>query len=282
MKKQLILASLIGTSTLFGVDHPVSVSIINQYANSLVHSPAATYQQLKETDTSLKASVDTFIAGTYNLANVPLSYVYKDTFGISAYISYVESDFEAQDTQNGMGDTTIEASYNFGMFDMDDVEFGNNVFGLRYTFDTGDEQKGLGAGAQSVSIFWDSVYGLEDNWTLMANLMWTFYLDDVTIDGITYDSGSEDILWIGVKHPCLLTDKLDTSLKLNWQGRYNDVKNTKDFKANYDIVDITLQWESSTKLTQKFPFRAGVKIPVYASDDVDNEFLFFVGIGGLF
>jgi hypothetical protein len=274
MKKSLLMGTMIFTSSLFAIDNPPSLSILTQYANTLVQSPSQTYMQLKNTKSDVKVSIDTYLSSTYDIANIPISYVYNNSFGLSAYISYAQSNY-ATHKNSGISDSTIEVSFNAGQFE-DDVQFENNIFGLRYTFSTGDDALNLGSGSNSIAIFWDSTYIINDDWTAYGSLLWNIYLDDITIDSSQYDLGSEDILWFGVKHQCLFNEKIETSLKLNWQGKYNDIE-----AQNYDIVDATLQW-TSDKLIKNVPLNAGLKLPLWSSSNVDNEVLFFIGIGVLF
>ena len=49
----------------------------------------------------------------------------------------------------------------------------------------------------------------------------------------------------------------------------------------YNIVDLTLEWNSD-RLIKYFPLKAGVKIPVWDSDEVQNEFSVFIGAGATF
>jgi hypothetical protein len=275
--KKIIPTAILAVATLVYADGsmPLPISTLNQYMNTLASSPASTYEQLKEDDKNLNISLDVYLSDTYNIVNIPISYVYNNKFGVSLYGSYLESSVQNQEDENGIGDTTVEISFNAGQF-QDDVEYENNIFGLRYTFSSGDEEKNLGAGYDSVSIFWDSIYILNDDWTIYGSLLWTFYFDDVVMNNNLYELGSEDILWAGFKHKCLLTDKVDTLVKLNWQGKYTDIPD-----YSFDLVDITLQWESD-KLINSFPVHAGVKIPVWDSGEIDNEFLFFVGISKMF
>jgi len=274
MKKSLLMGTMIFSSSLFAIDNPPSLSILTQYANTLVQSPSQTYMQLKNTKNDVKVSIDTYLSSTYDIANIPISYVYNNSFGLSAYISYAQSNY-ATYKNSGISDSTIEVSFNAGQFE-DDVEFENNIFGLRYTFSTGYDALNLGSGSNSIAIFWDSTYIINDEWTAYGSLLWNIYLEDITIDSSQYDLGSEDILWFGVKHQSLFNEKIETSLKLNWQGKYNDIE-----AQNYDIVDATLQW-TSDKLIKNIPLNTGLKVPLWSSSNVDNEVLFFIGIGILF
>ncbi len=274
MKNSLFIGSVILSSSLLAIDNPPSLSILTQYANTLVQSPSQTYMQLKNSKSNVKVSIDTYVSSSYNLANIPMSYVYNDSFGLSAYIAYAQSDYDTH-KDNGISDSTIEVSFNAGQF-QDDIKFENNIFGLRYTFATGDETLGLGNGSDSVAVFWDSTYIINDEWTAYGSLLWNIYLDNVIIDSTKYDLGSEDILWFGIKHKSLFSEKIDTSLKLNWQGKYNDIQT-----QNYDIVDATLQWNSD-RLIEHIPLNLGLKIPIWDSDNVKNEVVFFVGVGAIF
>jgi hypothetical protein len=285
MKKSLILTVALGASLALNAspheEEEVSSSMTSQYANSVVNTPSQTYRTMQNSGKSMQIGVDTYISDTITLVNLPISYVYQNKFGASLYISYVETDIPYIDKESGIGDTTLEFTYNMGNFG--DESFENNIFGLRYTFPSGDEEKYLGMGASSIGAFWDTSYETE-GWTIIVNILFNYYIDDATISGDTYTYGYESTDWIGIKHKCLLSDKVYTSLKLNWQSVGDtDIKwsggggNTID---GYDILDVTLQWDSY-QIIPMVPIKAGIKVPVYKSDNVDPDVMFFVGIGGL-
>jgi len=281
IKKALLFSTIAISSVLQATDSPLPISALNQYANTLVTSPSQIYTDIKNSNSNFKVGTDVYVSSTYNFVNIPVSYVYDNKFGVSVYLPYIESDFDGRDTQNGVGDVTFEVSFNAGSFDVYPQEE-NNIFGLRYTQDTGDEKKGLGMGASSIAIFWDTNIIL-DEWSFYGSLLWTYYISDVETYGMSYTPGYEDMFFIGASHKCLLSDKVDTALKLNWQYKGEDeLDNGADIdNSDYNIVDVTLQWKSD-KLIKDIPVQAGVKIPIWNSNAHDNEFLFFVGIGGLF
>lgn len=165
----------------------------------------------------------------------------------------------------------MRASLNLGFFS-DDARFYSNLLGVRYTFDNDDARQGLGSGASAFSIYWDTSGYLGKGFDGFVSLMWTFYGDKV--NGVT--PGEEDTGWIGFRHKCLLNDKLDTNVKLNWQTKYST-----RIEEGYNIVDATIEFQSD-ELLKNLPFKAGIKLPLWDSSDVQNEFGFFVGIGGTF
>jgi len=280
MKKSLLLTAL-AANLLMASDKPPHISGILQYMNTLVETPSQKYTQLKSSDSNFKVGVDTYISSSYNIVNIPLSYVYNDLVGISVYIPYIEAQYGSLDERD-IGDTTYEISFNAGTFD-EGIPAENNIFGIRYTNASGDAQKGVSVGASSIGIFWDT-NAIVGDWTLYGSLLWTYYIDDVkSSNGIEYTPGGEDIFWIGASHECLLTDKINTTAKLNWQYKMEDETLT-GYNINgtsYNIVDLTIEWESE-KLVEKLPIHAGVKIPIWDSNVVDNEFMFFVGVSKLF
>ena len=279
--KKIALLLLTLSSISLANDKPPHISEATQHLNYIITSPSQRYMNLKENNQTLSASIDAAVSETYNIIDIPLAFVYKDTFGVAIYLPYVESKFASQKSQRGTGDVTTEFSYNLGQL-QDDIPLENNILGLRYTFDNGDETKGLGMGMSSVSIFWDSTYIVDEDWTFLGSLMWTFYLDDVEINGKKYSGGDEDVLWFGIENNALYEHKLTTSLKLNWWGKYNSIPKYSDApKPSYDIVDATLQVESS-KLMKNTPLKAGIKLPLWSTSSVNNELMFFVGISKYF
>jgi len=279
MKKRVLLLSLLAVNLLAN-DKPPHLSGILQYMNTLVETPSQKYTQIKKSDSHFKVGVDTYISSSYNIANIPLSYVYNDMVGVSVYIPYIEAKNSNFDS-NGIGDTTYEISFNAGTFDSD-IPQENNIFGIRYTDATGERTDGLGVGSSSFGIFWDT-NAIIGEWTLYGSLLWTYYLDDINDGKYTYTPGGEDIFWIGASHECLLTDKINTTAKLNWQYKMED-ETINGYNVNgtsYNMIDLTIEWESE-KIVEELPIRAGIKIPIWDSNVVDNEFMFFVGVSKLF
>jgi len=270
MKNKLLSLCLLA-SCVFGDENPPHISMLTQYLNDVVYSTASTYAQQEKYNKNLTPSVVALGSDSYDVLDLSLPYIYNNKYGIALYLPFVNSHVSEEPSESGVGDTTVEISFDAGNFE-DDMEFENNIFGLRYTFATGDEEKNLGMGHDSLALLWDSVYKLDSEWTFYGNLMWNFYFDDVRVNGIKYSMGSEDLLWIGVKHKCLLSQKVDTLVKLNWQGKYNNIPD-----QHYDMVDITLQFQSDT-LVKNSALTAGVKLPVWDSKAVSNEFSFFIGM----
>ena len=275
MKKTALLAAITLASTIYGNDKPPHLSLLLQYANILVAQPSQTYMQSKDKKQSYHVAMDVFLSSSYNIVNVPISYIYNNKFGISCYIPYVESNLEHTQKQSSLGDTTVEISFNGGKFDKE-IQDENNIFGLRYTFATGSKSKNLTATSDSIAIFWDSTYVLNNQWSMFGSLLWNFYLDDTTINGTSYELGSEDILFFGGKYKGAFNNTTNLAAKLNWQGSYNEIP-----EENYDMVDITVEAESS-KLIKNFPCKVGIKLPIWSNDEVKNEVMFFVGVSSSF
>jgi hypothetical protein len=272
MKKGIVTLLSMGT-ILFGADNPPAISMLHQYVHSVVNATASLNENHKQHNKNLTTGVVALGSDSYNIVDTTLFYSYKNKYAVALYLPFVSSSMPEATTQNGVGDTTVEISFDAGNFE-DDMEFENNIFALRYTFATGDEKKSLGMGHDSVAIFWDSVYKLNNKWTIYGNLLWNFYFNDITVGGKSYSMGSEDLLWFGFKHQSF--QKIDTMVKVNWQGKYNDIPG-----QNYDMVDVTLEVQSDKLLKDSF-VEAGIKLPVWQSSDVDNELLIFVGISGFY
>jgi hypothetical protein len=134
--------------------------MLTQYLSSVVDSTASTYAQQEKHNTNLTPNIVALGSNSYDVLNLTLPYIYKNKYGITLYLPFVNSPTPNETSQNGVGDTTVEISFDAGNFE-DDMEFENNIFGLRYTFATGDEEKNLGMGHDSLALLWDSVYKLD-------------------------------------------------------------------------------------------------------------------------
>ncbi len=267
MKKTLLL-SLSLSSLLLASEEHISVGLALAYMNNIVEVSSEQFDQLRNTDKHFKANVDMLYSDTYTISNLSAAYVYNDLIGLHANIPALYNDVTSS---NGIGDTAVSATLNIAALTHDE-HFSTNLLGFRYTFKTGDENKGLGSGSDSFAIMWDSSGELGNGFYGYASLMWTFYEDSV--NGIT--PGDEDTGWVGIRHKCLLNEQLDTTIKLNWQTRYSSGP-----VEGYNLVDATLEW-SSDRLVKNIPFKFGMKIPVWDSNAVKNEFSLFAGIGGTF
>jgi len=278
--KKLLFLPLFTTLALTAAGHPYTVSSQTQYMNTLVDSISTKYTRLEENNTSTQVNLDALYSEYYTLANLDASYVYNNRVGISIYLPYVNyhnNELNPTVSESSMGDASVGISFDAGSFD-NDLE-NKNIFELRYTYDSGDVKKGTGMGAQSVAILWETI-GKIDDFTLYGSLMWTYYITD-TESGI--DIGADDLLWFGASHPCLLSDKVETNLKFMWQSKYSDHDQNSDkiTDSYYDIIDITLQWDSD-RLIKNIPLTAGIRVPVYSSSHIDTSVNAFIGIGGLF
>ena len=267
MKKALLL-SLAATSLLAVNDKPMSLGLAMAYMNNIVELPSQQYNQIRKDDDLFKANLDALYSPTYTITNVSAAFVYNDVVGLHAAVPVFSNDVTGE---RGVGDAMVAASVNLQYF-VDEEGVYSSALGIRYTFDNGEYTDGLGSGSSAFSIFWDTSGELAKGFDGYASLMWTYYSDKV--NGIKL--GDEDTGWIGLKHQCLLSDKIDTNLKLNWQTKFST-----SVTDGYNIVDATLQWESD-KLLKHIPIKVGVKVPIWASSEVKNEFSLFAGIGGTF
>ncbi len=278
MKKALLIVL---SSALFGAnDKPMTVGLALAYMNNIVEAGSEKYNVLKDSDNTLKTDLDLFYSDTYRIADFTATYVYDGRFGITAAVPVMTNTLS---DETGVSDATVGIHFNAG--DFGEPQMYSNVFELRYSFDSGDGKKGLGSGSPGLSIQWDSSGYFGNGFEGFFSLMWKYYLQKVSLsDGASYRPGGEDTGWIGIRHACLLTDRVDTNLKLNWQTKFSDedvVGNVGKNTDGYNIVDLTLEW-SSDRLLRHFPFKAGVKIPVWDSDEVQNEFGVFIGAGAAF
>ena len=267
MKKTLLL-SLAAISLFAANDKPISLGLAMAYMNNIVELPSQQYDQIRNNEAYVKANVDALYSPTYKISNISAAYVYKNVVGLHAAVPVLSNDITKK---SGIGDAMVSASMNLQYF-IEDEGVHSSVFGLRYTFDNGQVEDGLGSGSSAFSIFWDTSGELGKGFDGYASLMWTYYNDKV--NGL--EIGDEDTGWIGLKHKCLLSDKIDTNLKLNWQTKFS----TSEIDG-YNIVDATLQWESD-KLLKHIPIKLGMKVPIWDSSEVKNEFSVFAGIGGTF
>lgn len=256
------------TSLLFANDKPISLGLAMAYMNNIIELPSQQYNQIHDGDDLIKVNLDTLYSPTYTITNISSAIVYKNILGLHASLPMLYNDLT---TKSGIGDAMVEASMNLNYF-VDEPGVYSSVVGFRYTFDNGEYEEGLGSGSSAFSIFWDTSGKLAKGFDGYASLMWTYYSD--RINGIT--PGDEDTGWIGLKHKCLLSDKVDTNLKFNWQTKFGTA-----VSDGYNIVDATLQWESD-RLIKRIPMKMGIKVPIWDSSEVDNEFALFAGVGGTF
>ncbi len=266
--KKIVLLSLVASSLLVANDKPMSLGLTMAYMNNIVELPSQQYDQIRKNDDNVKINLDALYSPTYTISNLSAAFVYKNVVGLHAAVPMLSNDITKK---SGVGDAMAEATLNLQYF-IDEEGVYSSVLGFRYTFDNGEYNDGLGSGSTAFSIFWDTSGELGKGFDGYASLMWTYYSDKV--DGLT--QGDEDTGWIGLKHKCLLSDKIDTNLKLNWQTKFST-----SVIDGYNLVDATLQWESD-KLLKKIPIKVGMKIPIWDSSEVKNEFSVFAGIGGTF
>ncbi len=276
--KKFLPITLLASSLLFATNSkPIAPGLALAYMNNIVAVEGEKYLQLEGKDRGVKTNVDLLYSDTYFITNIMASYVYDNMVGFSAALPLMQNSIT---TESGVSDAMVEINFNAG--DFGEKSFKNNIFALRYSIDSGDFDKGLGSGSSSISILWDSTIDAGNDFDLFWSLMWTFYLDDVTKGVNLYTPGEEDTGWIGLRHPCLLSDKIDTNLKLNWQTKYSDdIIAGPTYDSGYNLVDATVEW-SSDKLIKNFPLKAGVKIPIWDSQRVDNELSVFVGAAATF
>jgi len=278
--KRTLLLPLLATLSLSAADRPEAISLQTQYLNTVVDSISSKYTKLEEKKASTQVNLNALYSEYYTVANFDASYVYNNKVGISLYLPYVNyhnDNLTPTVNESGMGDATVGISFDAGPF-QDEIE-NKNIFELRYTYDSGDRSKGTGEGGQSVAILWETI-GHIDDFTLYGSLIWTYYITDTDDD---IDIGEDDLLWFGASHQCLLSDKVETSLKFGWHSKYSDydAQGDKITGTSYDIIDATLQWDSD-KLINNVPITVGLRVPLYTSSKVDSSFNAFVGIGGLF
>lgn len=266
--KRVLLLSLVTSSLLLGNEKPMAIGLAMAYMNNIVEFPSQQYDQIRKNAAHVKVNVDILESRTYAISNFSAAYVWKDTAGIHAALPLLSNN---ESGNKGVGDAMVSATLNIGSF-VEEEWLYSNVFGIRYTFDNGEAEDGLGSGSQAFSIFWDTSGYLGKGFDGFASLMWTYYAEKV--NGAT--PGDEDTGWIGLKHKCLLSEKIETNFKFNWQTKYSSV-----FQNGYNLVDATIEWQSD-KLFPMIPMKAGLKIPVWDSSEVNNEFSIFLGIGGTF
>ena len=267
MRKTLIL-SLATASMLLANDNPITLGLAMAYMNNIVEIPSQQFDQIRNDNAHVKANIDALYSSTYIISNLSAVYVYNNAIGLHAALPVLSND---NTNKSGLGDAMAQATLNLNYF-ADDNGVYSSLIGFRYTFDTGEVRDRLGMGSSAFSIFWDTSGELGKGFDGYASLMWTYYSDKVGGKAL----GDEDTGWIGIKHKCLFSDKIDTNLKLNWQTRFSTSQTD-----GYNIVDATLQWESD-RLIKHIPLKVGMKIPIWDTNDVKNEFSVFAGIGGTF
>ena len=269
LMKKTFLLSLVATTLLSAAnDKPMSLGLAMAYMNNIVELPSRQYNQIRSDNAHVKANLDALYSPTYAISNLSVTYVYNNVVGVHGSVPILSNDIT---DKSGLGDAMLEATVNLNYF-IDEEGVYSSIVGVRYTFDTGEVQDGLGMGSSAFSIFWDTGGELGKGFDGYVSLMWTYYSDRV--DGLAI--GDEDTGWIGFKHRCLLNDKIDTNLKLNWQTKFSTSQTD-----GYNIVDATLQWESD-KFLKHVPIKVGMKLPVWDSSEVKNEFSVFAGVGGTF
>ena len=298
MNKKIVLSILAATSLLYGYNDGYdsddsseeSTLVKNQtVVNNIIAD--ATKTDLAENDKHagmggttkrFAATAQYIYSDKINIFNIPLGMNVGYGFGVEVNVPVVLVDKEASPTgenESGLGDISAGINYHYGFMA---APSGLSIFTVLYKTTTGDEKKGLGSGADAYSFS----YKYAKSFGKYALHALGNYTINNTYDGTGWsvDYGDSYMAMIGGSMPCLLSDKVTTSAKLNYfHGDENENSWGTEF-GKVDTVDLWVQWDT-TELIKNVPLGAGVKIPLMNEvddKDVDKKFSFYVSISGLF
>ena len=283
--KKIVLSTLIASSLLMAYNDDISDSeshtlIVNQtVVNDIITAPIAT-------TTSDLDSNNGSVAGQYiysdkvNIINIPLSYNINKNFTALMALPIVSTTEEI-----GIGDISLGGSFNFGQMNKG---VGLNVTTLRYKTSTGDSKTGTGSGADAITLSHNINRAVGAGFIVNAIASYTSNFGEYTDEfDTTVSYGDAYLALISAAHPCLLSNKVITNVKLSYIHN-----NDHDFNYSFGSfnagettnIDLWLAWTSS-KIITGIPLAAGIKIPLLSEvNSVDDEkvYQFYVSITGLY
>ncbi len=168
-----------------------------------------------------------------------------------------------------------------------DALSGLNVFTLLYKTTTGDENKGLGSGADAYSFAYKFAKRVGGKYAIHALGSYTLNNDYTNQWNTNIDYGDSYLVVLGGSMPCLLFEKVTTSAKLMY-FHADDTSFSGFESGKTDAVDLWIQ-RDSVHLVSGVPLGAGIKIPIMSEIDTgggltndDTTFSFYVSVSGLF
>jgi hypothetical protein len=286
VKKTILLSlALMGSLNAFeGVDTQEAETVITDQTivNTVVNNPVATFTNIIDSKKSGSVAGDVIVSGNVKMVNLPLAYKFNPSWGFSAAVPYVETNFVGDVVEKGIGDISASINYIHGKAksDMQTVE-------LRYKSDTGDYLIGTGSGAESLFTGY-SIRKLTKKYTLVGSASYTHnesYTNDTLLNyPIVY--GDTMSLNFGLTYESFLSKKIKTTIRFSYMDKNSDTQGGTD--ANNGLTNSDLWLSMSTdKFFMDLPIKWGLKIPLEAKSDsatarVDKTVLFYASVAGYF
>ncbi len=268
--KKITLSLLITSSLVFGAFHPDwdktdgEVYIENQV---VVNEIIGGNSKVEFIDSNKDVGVGAkFInVGDIRILNFPLNYSLDSNYGLELNFPLVSNrDSISGERWTGIGDISFGANYHTGSA-LD--ERGSNISAVTYKSTTGSDTKGIGA----------TVTSLTFSHRIMKN-----YDEKIQLHGFASytlnNTGDSTMFMIGGSHPCLLSDKLTTNVKLTY-FHIDSLVNTE-----VDTLDLWVNW-TSKKLVADVPLGFGFKLPLIntkGGDSKDKTILFYLSASSFF
>jgi len=288
--KRVILSTILASATLFASSDGDSAESTTLVANQSSVNEVVTTTAIVATKVYAKPSAknvnvvaaQALYSDKVKIINIPFSYDITKQISVIGALPLVQNKGINNKTNIGLGDISLGMSYTSGA-----IKKGMNIATLRYKSTTGDEDSGLGAGTDAIT--------LSDNFTqkinafmLNANVAYTFNsigIQSEDKDHMTH--GDAYMMTLGASRKCLLNDKVITSVKLAYFHSDNNSDNFGGKVGETTASDLWVEWFSN-KYANNLPISGGIKIPIQSATKTwggtnhDTTFQFYVSAATLY
>ncbi len=264
--------------------------VVDQLKTDTIEKSLEQGKRFKSGGANGYAGAQYIYADKVRMFNIPLGMDVGYGFGIEANVPVVFAKKEISGTgkdEEGLGDISGGFYYHFGT----PSSSGLSILSFLYKSTSGDENKGLGSGADAYSVSYK--YARRFNGRYTWHLLGSYTLNNDYTDqyGAQIEYGDAYMAMIGGSMPCLISDKVTTSAKLTYF--HADETTEKDSWGEWkygetDVTDLWIQWDSA-QLLSGIPLGLGIKIPLQnrvknggMTINPDKKFSFYVSIAGLF
>ncbi|RLA72663.1 MAG: hypothetical protein DRG24_02345 [Epsilonproteobacteria bacterium] len=242
---------------------------LQTFTNDIIDN--TTQVEFANSDKKMGATAIVGVGDEHNVLDLALRYQPINHLGFDIRLPIVDN--EVTD-ENGIGDFSASANLHFGKFS---DTMGTNIFTFRYKSTSGDEEKGLGSGADAYTVTYTMANDLSSHIRFYLLGTYTFNSDD--------DSDSKNVIEYEDAYAGMLGLSYESTVSTNTKVTYFE----QDIPGGADTLTVADFWlEFSTKkIVPNVPMALGVKIPIvseYDKDliDLDKTYLFYFSMSSFF
>jgi len=223
--------------------------------------------EFANSDKKMRATGIVGVGDEHNIIDLALRYQPIDHLGFDIRLPIQENEIS---DETGIGDASASVNMHFGQTT---DSMGTNIFTFRYKSTSGDEDKGLGTGADAYTLTYTMANDLTEHVRFYGLATYTFNTDDKN------DNEIEDA------YAGMLGTSYESTVSTNMKMTYFE----QDIPGGADTLTVLDFWlEFSTKkIVPNVPMALGVKIPIISefdkdTTDLDKTYLFYFSMSSFF